>query len=334
MDELIFRILSGEATPFEEERLRRWRDEAPENEARVQELSRIWSLSTPEGMDEPSEEDVDRLMRNILGEAGERSTPIQPAVQHRRGIRSVLLWGSSLAAGLAALSLGLKALREAPPTFPSISTPEVVVSAPSPQTLRLADGSFVRLAPGSRLEVRFEDGERMVYLQGRAFFAVAPDALKPFLVRAGSAQVRVLGTRFEVAAEGDEIRAVVVEGRVALSSTMGEVEVPAGSMGTVAPGTEPHTETVSDPWALMDWPGGLLVFHETPLNAVVREVESHFHRRIRIDDPEAATLRISASFQENESFDEVLETLCAVTGARCHVTPDSAVIASATGDGT
>jgi ferric-dicitrate binding protein FerR (iron transport regulator) len=134
-----------------------------------------------------------------------------------------------------------------------------------------------------------------------------------------------------VAEEGEGIRAVVVEGRVSLTSPWGEIEVPAGSVGSAKPGQAPGADAVADPWALLDWPGGLLVFHETPLEAVVREVEEHFGLPVRLLDSSAAARRISASFQGEESFREVMETLCAVTSASCSITPDSAVVASTSG---
>ncbi|MGW8268015.1 MAG: FecR family protein [Longimicrobiales bacterium] len=334
MDEIILRVLKGEASPFEEERLRRWRSHAEANEAHFQAMSRIWALSGGgPGTDADAEADdgeVDLLLNSVLAAAAERRGG-RPRARGRR-IRTAALWGASLAAGLAALAIAVQrafnvATEDAP--VPSI----VAASSSTPQTLRLEDGSYVRLAPGSRLDVRFREGRRDVSLRGRAFFAVAPDRSRPFRVQTGGGEVRVLGTRFEVAEGGDGVRTVVVEGRVALSSALGVVEVPAGSVGSAPPDRIPEAEAVADPWALLDWPGGLLVFHDTPLSNVIREVEDHFGLPIGLHDSGAGSRRISASFQEDESFREVVETLCVVASLACRVSPDSAIILSTPGGG-
>jgi transmembrane sensor len=201
------------------------------------------------------------------------------------------------------------------------------------QTLRLDDGSFVRLAPGSRLEARLREDQRTVELEGRAFFAVAPDGRRPFEVRTAKGLVRVLGTRFEVASGEDGLRTVVVEGRVELANAVGRVEVPGGSVGTALEGEGPQAAPVVDVYSFLDWPGGLLVFHSTPLRGVAREVQRHFGIPVRIDTPAGEGLRISASFEEGESFQEVLETLCSITGSECRIYVDSAVIGPRIGEG-
>ena len=76
MDEVILRVLKGEASPFEEERLRRWRSEAAGNEAHFRELSRIWELSAEgsgsQAFREAEEGEVDALLSSILSAAEER----------------------------------------------------------------------------------------------------------------------------------------------------------------------------------------------------------------------------------------------------------------------
>jgi len=334
MDEIILRVLRGEASRFEEERLRRWRSHQEANEVHFQALSRIWALSGGKtGTDADGDADdgeVETLLRSILTVAEERRGD-RPRSRRSR-IRTAALWGTSLAAGFGALAIGIQRSFDAATEDSSASSVMAAASSP-PQTLRLEDGSYVRLAPGSRLDVRFRDGRREVSLQGRAFFAVAPDRSRPFLVQTEGGEVRVLGTRFEVTEGGEGVRTVVVEGRVVLSSPLGEVEVPAGSVGSAPPDRAPEAETLADPWVLLDWPGGLLVFHETPLSNVIREVEDHFGLPVGLHDSGAAHRRISASFQEDESFREVVETLCVVASLTCRVTPDSAVILSTAGGG-
>ena len=61
MEEFILRVLKGEASRFEEERLKQWRAENPAHEAEVQALARIWDLTAAEAPAEPDPAEVERL---------------------------------------------------------------------------------------------------------------------------------------------------------------------------------------------------------------------------------------------------------------------------------
>lgn len=337
MDELILRVLAGEATRFEVERLRQWRAESPENEARVGDLARVWSLTGPDAFLEPCPSTIDEMAESILSAAESRrradvESPFPSPVGRRvLPLRSLAPWGAALAASVAALAFGLR-FSAPDANVPSPVAPEVSI-AMTAQTLRLDDGSFVRLAPGSRLEARLGKDQRTVELEGRAFFAVAPDGGRPFEVQTEKGKVRVLGTRFEVATRDNGLRTVVVEGRVELATADGLVDVPGGHVGHAVEGERPQTTPVEDVLTFLDWPGGLLVFHDTPLHGVAREVERHFGIPVRIEARGADSLRISASFEEDESFHEVVETLCSVTGSECRIDGDGAAIGPRIGEG-
>lgn len=331
MDELIIRVLNGEASAFETERLSRWKNESSENAAYFREVARVWTLTAPEpqmlaspppdageiirASDSSSARNLDGedLPRGPTpdpdGESGPRPTPLPRSARARNPRWK--FWGL-LAASVAALALGIRATGFLAPD----PLAEYLAPADLPMTVTLEDGSLVRLAAGSRLRVWGAEGIREVSLAGRAFFAVTRDEARPFVVRAGAGEVRVLGTRFEVAEEETGIRTVVVEGLVSVSNRAGSVEVPAGSLAHMRRGEPPVAEAVGDPWSLLDWPEGILVFQETPLSLVAEEVSRHFGRPIVVSDKDLATRRITAWFQ-GESFVEVAEALCLVVDASC-----------------
>jgi ferric-dicitrate binding protein FerR (iron transport regulator) len=136
----------------------------------------------------------------------------------------------------------------------------------------------------------------------------------------------VVGTRFEVATSSRETRVVVVEGTVLLSGESGEsTPAAANTVGVLAPGAAPRVEAVDDPWALLDWPGGLLLFQATPLSDVARELARRFGVVVTVADPALATRRVTAWFGD-ESLEQVLEAVCLVTNVSCRVAPGAAVI--------
>lgn len=321
MDDLILRVLSGAATPFEEERLGRWRDEAPENEASFREAEAVWRVTAPAPV-----EVTPPAAHRIMALAEERRRHAVPLPERRR-LRG--RWGvgvgvaAALAAALAAVALGV---------HPWSPVPAVVYTAAETPTALLSDGSFVRLAPGSQLEERMTRDRRSVVLEGRAFFAAAHDAARPFVVRAGAGSVRVLGTRFEVAGTADSLRVVVVEGRVEMASAAGAVEVPHGSVGWAAGGAAPRAVVADDIYGLLDWPDGILVYRGTPLADVAAEVARRFRRPLRVQGDELRTRRVSGAFDE-AAFEDVVESLCVVTGASC--APEGAgIVMRASGAGS
>src|SRR5690606_15687601 len=90
------------------------------------------------------------------------------------------------------------------------------------QEIPLADGSSATLGSDSRMRVSLSHGERRVdLLQGEAFFAVARDPGRPFVVHAGHRRVTVVGTRFDVRREGADLRVVVTRGLVRLETDDG-----------------------------------------------------------------------------------------------------------------
>jgi ferric-dicitrate binding protein FerR (iron transport regulator) len=78
-------------------------------------------------------------------------------------------------------------------------------------------------------------------------------------------------------------------------------------------------------WPLLDWPGGLLVFQDTPFEQALAEIGRHFGREIEIGDEEVGKRRVTAWF-EDEPLEEVISVVCLAVGARCRIT-DGGVVA-------
>jgi transmembrane sensor len=79
----------------------------------------------------------------------------------------------------------------------------------------MKDGSTITLNTDSGIRVAISDTERRVDLEkGEAFFEVAKDLNRPFVVRVGDERVTAVGTKFSVRREADDVRVIVTEGRV------------------------------------------------------------------------------------------------------------------------
>jgi ferric-dicitrate binding protein FerR (iron transport regulator) len=335
MNDLIVRHLMAETTPEEETRLLEWRRSSSENEALYRRQLRLWKLlaSARAEPDRPVPT-ADLLVaragiRSFPGGGDELRSPTRQSADAAPSRASFLRsrlrvgWiGVAIAAGIAALTLVVPRLVHSP----SFGAVEFIAGPHEAHTIRLDDGTVVRLAPGSRLQFDGNSArERRVIFEGVGYFAVAHDASRPFIIRTDGGEAEVLGTRFELRAEREAMRVVVVEGRVALEAEGRRAEVAANQVayaGTDQPPTVAAVEDVND---LLTWVDDLLVFQATPLRQVVLELEQHYGVEIDLLDPRLAERQVTAWLRE-QSFDAALTAICGAVNASCVIQRDRATM--------
>ena len=191
-------------------------------------------------------------------------------------------------------------------------------------TLTLPDRSVVRLGPESGVAYR-SGRTRDVQLNGQAFFGVASDPERPFIVHTPLGVVRVVGTRFNVTATAQALDLVVVEGRVELTANAASLELRAGQAGRVTPGSGPALRLVTDLPGETRWIGKVLIFQDTPLTQALHEIEQYYGAVIRLGDSGAAQRTVTAVFTE-QSFADVVTTVCRVVDVACTVDAALAVV--------
>ncbi len=170
----------------------------------------------------------------------------------------------------------------------------------------MVDGSKVTLNTDSEIHVALSDTERRVELkQGEAFFEVAKDPKRPFIVNAGSKRIVAVGTKFSVLREADEVRVVVTEGRVRVEQSEGRQHLPvtqlsAGSVArTAGGGVLVQDKPLPQAEEYLSWRSGFVVFHETVLADAVAEFNRYNRRKLVIEDPALAVIHIGGSFRSN-----------------------------------
>ncbi|MEO9146497.1 MAG: FecR domain-containing protein [Ginsengibacter sp.] len=139
----------------------------------------------------------------------------------------------------------------------------------------LADGSRVWLNAGSSLNypVSFTGSERKVAVTGEAYFEVAHDASKPFIVSNGSMNVRVLGTHFNVNAfedNGNDIEVTLLEGSVKIKNGNVTGLLKPGQQAVVTKEIKVVTDVDLD--LVMAWKNGYFQFDNASLQSVLKEV--------------------------------------------------------------
>jgi len=204
--------------------------------------------------------------------------------------------------------------------------------------VRLQDSSLVILREGAVLTVKAgfdQQSERILQLEGEAFFQVAHDENRPFIVETGALAVQVLGTSFYVAAPGGSgtQSVLVTEGRVSVtqrSSGRQRVLGAGEQLSWAAPG-DGHAEPLMDP-NMPAWHTGILVFQGAPLSEVLRTMEQHYGIRIRLSDPAMNTCPFSGRLEREAAADALRivatsmnmtlksspEGVYYLTGGNCH----------------
>jgi transmembrane sensor len=189
------------------------------------------------------------------------------------------------------------------------------------RNVTLADGSIVNLNTNTILETDLRWHTREIYLRkGEAHFQVAHDRSRPFLVHAGDAVVRAVGTAFEVRVLTDQhVDVVVNEGRVEVQAAapLPASPVPAARARPPAATTVralnagERLSTASRDYAVIPitaqqlsselaWREGAIVFDGEPLSEAVAEIERYTDARIVISDPEIAGLRVGGRFRTGD----------------------------------
>lgn len=181
----------------------------------------------------------------------------------------------------------------------------------------LSDGTRVWL--NAETELRYPaafDGElREVWIAGEAYFEVAADAVRPFVVNTEKMALRVLGTSFNVRAYPAEAeQATLVEGRVRINVGEGDYILTPGDQLNVADGGV-RIEQVNIQ-AYQQWKHERFVFYNERLEDVLRKVERWYNVPIVTGDPALSDLRFTGSIPKYENMDGVLRKLELTTRIR------------------
>lgn len=255
-----------------------------------------WTPSPFGNADEPAEEP------RHLYQAHTDANPPRRVPRRHRGQRRSLLRHLATAAVLAlvvSLALGWR-------HYTAVEQASYRTAIGDLQEVPLADGSIATLSSDSRILVTLSHGERHVDLQqGEAFFAVAKDPARPFVVSTGERRVTAVGTRFSVRRDAADLRVVVTQGLVRLESNnlpgghrQPTTLLPAGSVALASDtGVVVHSGSVQQAEEYLSWRSGFVSFHDTPLAAAAAEFNRYNARKIVIGDASVGAMRVGGNFR-------------------------------------
>lgn len=181
--------------------------------------------------------------------------------------------------------------------------------------LTLADGTEVWLNAETeiRYPVQFTGNKRVVYLDGEAYFTVAPDKKKPFTVVSTHASVSVLGTQFNFRAYPDEqdVQTTLVSGSVIMQSEKykQQVKLVPGEQGVLEKRSANLTKLEVNTYLYMAWKDGRFAFRDARLEDLFNILARWYDLSVFYQSPEAKDIRFTGDLNKTDDFKSILKII-------------------------
>lgn len=209
-----------------------------------------------------------------------------------------------------------------------------VIQCRNDSVLHLADGTVVYLAGGSNLSIanNFGKKDRTVALTGEAFFEVAKDKKKSFIVKTKEINAIVHGTSFNVVAYGG-----TVESQVAVRTGCVEVAKGEQSFGKFHCGDRVVYDKAANrvshdtvnPDNIGAWTTGGFVLEDATVEELKIRVKNRFHRELVIEKdaiPADARINYCSYRLEQSGVNNVMKNICAIYGTRYEISDNRIVV--------
>lgn len=292
-------LASGAATADDHRRFTRWRALSAAHAQAFDDINALWN-------------DLDGLKDDVFVQMAQQ-VPVEPMPPQSSVSKGRLSgWGASLCAVLLCIVSGAMWVPDALTRLAS----DYRTGSGEQKILTLADGSQVMMDAGSALSVDYSTATRQLTLhQGRAYFTVASDKQRPFVVASDGGKTQALGTEFEVYQTSQAVAVTVFESAVQVSH--------AGQLESLTSGQRLHYSAqtgVSKPLAVDlfqagAWQRGKLVFTDRPLGEVIDEINRYRRGVVVIVDESLSHFPVSGVFDLNNP-DAILQALVEVLPIR------------------
>ena len=181
--------------------------------------------------------------------------------------------------------------------------------------LTLADGTEVWLNAETeiRYPVQFTGDKRVVYLDGEAYFTVAPDKNKPFTVVSTHASVSVLGTQFNFRAYPDErdVQTTLVSGSVIMQSEKykQQIKLVPGEQGVLEKRSANLTKQEVNTYLYTAWKDGRFAFRDARLEDLFNILARWYDLSVFYQSPEAKDIRFTGDLNKTDDFKSILKII-------------------------
>lgn len=313
--DLIYKSFSGDLSNAEQSQLDNWLSESEVNRKEADTVKKTWQLSANFSKDLEVNLDAEFAQLQNRIDADEKVNAKEAIVKTMPTARKKSWWKLLSVAAAVLLLVGAFFILNQNPVAVEMLAMETFEG--EKKEVALADGSKVWLNENSKLTYpdAMNGEERRVTLTGEAFFDITKNPSKPFIIDTRDAEVKVLGTSFEVRAMDDEIRTEVVvkTGRVALGkkNDLKPIELTANQKGIYNSETGKKLSYGVKNLNSISWQNNMLEFNDLPLAKVLADVENHFGIKVILENQELLKCKYGSLFPDAKEA-EVLKGISSV----------------------
>lgn len=302
--DIIVNSFMSNISSLEQEKLNQWLDSSVDNQKRYDELKEIWdTLSVLEESEKYDYKSAFENFKDRVGEERPKKKRVLYSFLKYASIITILLLGSYF------VQLNLTKEPEEKFALNSISVPDGSTSK-----IEFKDGSRIWMNSNTELELvePKDKNERRVRLDGEAFLEVKRNEISPFTVETSSAEVKVLGTTFNVNAYADE-----KELKVTLESGSVEVLTGLGEKIQLSPSEQFVYDINSGTFSVQEidlkkelaWKTNNLIFTGEPFGEIADLLEKKFKINIEIQNKSLLNTHFSGDFVNNETIEQILDVM-------------------------
>lgn len=298
---LIARALKNPSDQAEADQIDLWLKESEENIKHLQSYTDVWEAS--EGIHDYRTFDSTKSWDEINNQMGETKTFT---------LRS-LLKIAAVALVLFAAGFLIKPYIMESGSHSNNDTATVYDAPLHNKSHKLADNSQIWLSKNSQLkQVSTFESERVVSLDGQAFFDVSHDPSRKFVVKSGNETITVLGTEFSVTNENDRFEVFVKSGKVAVNTGKRNIELNPNDW--LIKGNGDYVVSKKPAKEIIEWVGTKFNFDNVPLKTVLENIASAYGINITIEQSvNVSNCKITTNITD-ESIEEVFEELKLIAG--------------------
>ncbi|KAA2243081.1 DUF4974 domain-containing protein [Chitinophaga agrisoli] len=339
---LITRKLAGEASAQELQELETLLQANPELRERAVILQKYYTESHHH-VTANTEQALQRTLQRL--QQPQQETSEAPASKPRTALRRSLYAVATVAAAVLAFVIITRVMKQPRPAAPLAAAVKTDTASwlnrqngkATKAIIELTDGSKIWLNADSRLtypEVfSSAAAQREVYLEGEAFFDVATDAARPFIIHLRKGTIKVLGTSFNIRAyENEPVQTSVTTGKVAFIPRYTDNRQQQDTILIMPDVKVSYTQStgqlVKETTAAEDdkaWTEGRLIFKNASLESIAAELERSFGKKVAFKTDAPRHYRLTGSFQHN-SLQDIMYYLARSRAFRYEITDSTLLI--------
>jgi len=311
--ELIAKQLKGEATPEEHMLIDDWINESQEHKEIARQFEIVWNKTKINYSAKNSDQVFDKIMLKINQE-NQRNRYVSQAAEHTNRWRTFSYGTAAAMVIIVAATILIFSHKENRSATPLPEASQISKALPKGQKMKifLPDGSVVWLNAESEITYpdRFDESNRLVALKGEAYFDVASDATKPFIVQTHGLEVVVLGTTFNVRSYLDEKTTEVAleSGKVLInlnSQNLGKYILTPGEGMEYDASDDSIKQFEVDHKTAFSWKDGVIYFNDASFNEVISRLSRWYGVEFTVENYHRQKWVYSGEFKD-ENLNNIL----------------------------